>query len=112
MINKLLESAGYVLTNDESPTRLIEHDNNGHRIDLHLLSFDSEGNGRQNHKGGFHLYPAKDLRSKGLVGKFKVDCLSPELQVKFRQAYTPDDKSQHDVRELARKFQLAIPLGY
>ncbi len=108
----LLEHIGYVVTKDESPARLIMNDNNRHRIDLHLLSFDSEGNGKQNYSGGFNMHPAKDLCSKGSVGKLKVDCLSPELQIKFRQYYTPDNKSRHDVKELANKFQLPLPDGH
>jgi len=111
-VRKLIEQAGYAVAEDESPTRLIMQDNGGRRVDLHLLSFDKEDNGEQNYKGGFNLYPANDLHSKGLVGKLKVDCLSPELQIKFREVYSPGEKSKHDVRMLADKFQLSVPDGF
>ncbi|MBI4033692.1 hypothetical protein HY379_01705 [Candidatus Saccharibacteria bacterium] len=112
MVRALLEQTGYAITKDESPTRLIMQDDNRHRIDLHLLSFDDEGNGTQNYRGGFNLYPANDLHSRGKVGKLRVGCLSPELQMKFREIYPPDDKSKHDARLLAHKFQLNIPAGF
>jgi len=111
LIKMLLEQSGYAVAKDETPTRLVMKEN-GHRLDLHLLAFDAEGNGIQNYSGGFNFYPAQDLNSNGQIGNLEVRCLSPELQIKFRQTYNPNDKSRHDVKALANEFHLPIPEGF
>ena len=97
-----LEEIGYSISKDESPTRLIMTDENNQRIDIHLLSFDEKGNGIQKYSGGFHKYPAKDLKCVGRISSLAVNCLSPQLQTEFRKIYTPNEKSLHDSSQLER----------
>jgi len=104
-IKSVLEALRYRISKDESPTRVIMKHGNSHRVDIHLLELDEEGNGKQKYSAGFHLYPSEDLTDKGLIDKYVVSCLSPRLQVKFREAYKPDVKSRHDVKALLHKYK-------
>lgn len=51
-VQRLLTGYGYEVFRDELPTRLELRDTRGHRVDLHPLTFDEAGNGRQELPGG------------------------------------------------------------
>lgn len=111
-VKKTLEQIGYTDITDESPTRLILRDTNDHRVDLHLLVFEENGDGKQNYNGGFNLYPANGLNSEGQIGRMSVACLSPQLQISFRTTYKPNEKSKHDIQVLSDKFNIPKPQGF
>src|SRR6266567_1353475 len=58
----LLTNLGYKVFEDEMPTRLDLRDEHDHRIDLHPITLDAEGNGLQRlQDGSFGTYTAEGL---------------------------------------------------
>jgi lincosamide nucleotidyltransferase A/C/D/E len=109
----LVGQLGYVVAQDEMPTRLELRDSQDHRVDLHPLVFDSDGNGRQQLQGGgWGVYPADGLAGSGVIDGQIVRCLSPHLQLRFHLGYEPDDDDRHDVALLCQHFGFEIPTGY
>jgi lincosamide nucleotidyltransferase A/C/D/E len=109
----LIGQLGYVVAQDEMPTRLELRDGQDHRIDLHPLVFDSDGNGRQQlQDGGWGVYPADGLAGSGIIQGQRVRCLSPQLQLRFHLGYKPDDDDRHDVALLCQHFGFEIPNEY
>lgn len=95
------------------PARFVLRDAAGRQIDLHPLTFDSEGNGRQDlGDGTWGTYPAAGLAGQGTVRGKPVRCLTPELQIAFHLGYEPDDDDRHDIRLLASHFGLLLPAPY
>ncbi len=112
-IKRLLENRGYEVFEDEMPTRLELRDAQDYRIDLHPLTFDERGNGLQRlQDGSFGIYTVRGLAGTGKIGGVKVKCLSPELQVRFHEGYTPDENDRHDVALLVERYHLVPPIGY
>jgi lincosamide nucleotidyltransferase A/C/D/E len=109
----LVGELGYVVAEDEMPTRLELRDSQDHRIDLHPLVFDSEGNGGQQLQGGsWGMYLADGLAGSGVIQGQYVRCLSPQLQLRFHLGYEPDDDDRHDVALLCHHFGFEVPDGY
>jgi lincosamide nucleotidyltransferase A/C/D/E len=104
---------GYVVSQDQLPTRLELGDKQDHRVDLHPLLFDEQGNGRQHlPDGSFGLYTASGLAATGTIAGHPVRCLSPVLQLQFHLGYDPDDADRQDVARLCRHFSLPVPSLY
>jgi lincosamide nucleotidyltransferase A/C/D/E len=109
----LVGQLGYVVAQDEMPTRLELRDGQDHRIDLHPLVFDSDGNGRQQlQDGGWGVYSADGLAGSGLIQGQLVQCLSPQLQLRFHLGYEPDDDDRHDIALLCQHFGFEVPDEY
>jgi lincosamide nucleotidyltransferase A/C/D/E len=109
----LVGQLGYVIAQDEMPTRLELRDSQDHRVDLHPLVFDADGNGRQQlQDGGWGLYPADGLAGSGLIQGQLMRCLSPQLQLRFHLGYEPDDDDRHDVAGLCQHFGFEVPDEY
>jgi lincosamide nucleotidyltransferase A/C/D/E len=109
----LLKAKRYTVYQDELPTRIELRDDDEHRVDLHPLKFDAEGNGLQELQDGtFGTYTSQGLSGTGVIGGEKMRCLSPEIQMLFHSGYTPREHDHHDVLELHRKFGLDLPPGY
>jgi lincosamide nucleotidyltransferase A/C/D/E len=112
-IRDLLDKKGYTVFQDEMPTRIELRDIKGHRIDLHPLTFDNQGNGLQKlQDGSLGTYTAQGLSGKGLINGKAVRCLSPEIQMRFHQGYEPDQSDISDVAALHSKFGLEVPEEY
>jgi lincosamide nucleotidyltransferase A/C/D/E len=104
---------GYVVSQDEMPTRLELRDSLDHRLDLHPLVFDEQGNGKQQLQDGtWGSYPAEGLAGVGLLDGHKVRCLSPQLQLRFHLGYEPDDEDRHDVALPCQRFGFVVPDRY
>jgi lincosamide nucleotidyltransferase A/C/D/E len=98
-----LANRGYNVHDDEMPTRLDLRDEGDHRVDLHPLTFDESGNGRQQLQDGrFGVYSAEGLTGVGSVGGRPVRCLSRELQLRFHSGYELDENDRRDVDVLRR----------
>jgi lincosamide nucleotidyltransferase A/C/D/E len=109
----LVGQLGYAVAQDELPTRLELRDSQDHRIDLHPLVFDADGNGRQQlQDGSWGDYPAEGLAGSGVIQGQLVRCLSPQLQLRFHLGYEPDDDDRHDVALLCQRFGLEVPEAY
>jgi len=112
-IEDLLRSElGYAVSVDELPTRL-ELSEQDHKVDLHPLVFDEQGNGRQQlPDGSFGIYTASGLAATGSNAGHPVRCLSAELQLQFHLGYEPDEADRQDVAHLCELFGLPLPDPY
>ena len=94
------------------PAQLLLVDADGRRVDLHVVVFDSHGNGWQELGGGaWGGYPAEGLTGVGMVGGRQVRCLTPQLQVRHHLGYPLDASDRHDLGLLAERFGVAVPPG-
>jgi lincosamide nucleotidyltransferase A/C/D/E len=109
----LLIASGFEVFQDEMPARVELRDDDGHRVDIHPLTFDSRGNGLQELQDGtFGMYTVDGLSGKGLINGVEVNCLSPELQMRFHEGYEPDENDVKDVYALHSRFGMKIPDRY
>jgi lincosamide nucleotidyltransferase A/C/D/E len=114
-IERLLETLGF--RHDSTvepglPARLVLRDDRGRQIDLHPLVFDEGGNGWQQLSGSgraWGCYPVEHLQATGTIAGWRARCLSAELQVRFRMGYELSERDEHDIRLLARTFDLPLP---
>ncbi len=112
-ISELLIELGYHVFHDEMPTRLEMRDSYDHRVDLHPLTFDAEGNGLQElQNGSSGTYTVEGLSGTGAIDGQPVKCLSPAIQMRFHRGYEPDENDRHDVDLLAQRFGLEKPEEY
>lgn len=110
---RVLAALGYHVVDDELPTRVDLRADDDRRVDLHPLTFDADGNGRQQlQDGSFGTYSADGLRGQGRIAGRRVACLTPDLQIRLHRGYTPDDDDRRDVALLAEEFGLPLPPGY
>jgi lincosamide nucleotidyltransferase A/C/D/E len=81
-------------------------------IDVHVIVFDSQGNGIYGPKENGEMYPAASLTGTGLIEGRTVRCISPEWVVKFHSGYELKDKDFRDVYALCTKFGIDLPAEY
>jgi lincosamide nucleotidyltransferase A/C/D/E len=89
------------------PARLVLRDARERQIDIHPLVFDDQGNGWQqlSETGrAWGRYPAEHLQSKGTIAGRNVQCLSPELQVRFRLGHEWNSRDEHDLMLLTNRL--------
>jgi lincosamide nucleotidyltransferase A/C/D/E len=111
----LLGPLGFRITIDERPTRLVLSDSGDRRIDLHLITLDERGAGRQagaGPGGGDAVYPASGLTGRGWVAGGAVNCLTPELLLLHHTGYEPKARDRHNVRMLCERFGLRPPPSF
>jgi lincosamide nucleotidyltransferase A/C/D/E len=82
-------------------------DEAGRRLDVHSYTLDAAGL----NVGGVP-YIAEQLTGRGVIGGYRVRCISPEWLVTFHTGYELDDNDWHDVRLLCERFQIAVPHEY
>ena len=91
------------------PARLVLRDEMGRQIDIHPLRFDEDGNGWQQLSEtarAWGRYPAEHLRAIGVIADRRVQCSSPELQVRFRLAHEWSSRDEHDINLLVHRFRV------
>jgi lincosamide nucleotidyltransferase A/C/D/E len=110
---EVLREIGFRLYEAELPTRADLRSVDDRRVDLHVLTFDEQGNGLQQlQDGSVGTYDKQGLSGIGTIGELEVRCLSPEIQMRFHTGYEPDEDDRHDVRLLAQRFNVKVPEGY
>ena len=86
-------------------------DAHGNEIDVHVVTFDTEGNGVYGPvENGF--YPAPAFKGSGSIAGKRVRCLTPEYQLRSHTGYQPRNKDVEDVRRLCDRFGLELPREY
>ncbi len=112
-VEETLRSAGYVVTEDERPTRFVMRDSQGRTIDCHPVTFDQQGDGIQQLPDGtdFH-YPREGLAGIGHVEGQVIRCITARAQVLCHLGYEPDEKDLHDMQQLREHFQVDVPEPY
>jgi len=105
-LRALLEARGYtdILPEDTTEYNFVLGDEFGHRVDIHIYSFDAQGNLR------FGLpYPFDSLSGHGTIQGYPVRCITPEWLVKFHSGYKLDENDYHDIKALCQRFGIEIP---
>jgi lincosamide nucleotidyltransferase A/C/D/E len=113
-LRRLLESRGYhdVIRDDTRAWNFVLGDNKGHVIDIHVITFDRNGNGLYGSEQKGLMYPAASLTGIGRVGKLSVRCISAEYLVKFHTGYKLDENDFKDISALCGRFAIVLPREY
>lgn len=109
LIRALLEARGYrdVPRDDTRDCNFVLGDDQGHLIDIHTYTFDSDGNLL------FGVaYPYDSLKGMGVIAGLPVKCITPEWMVKFHSGYALDENDYQDVKALCQHFAIPIPADY
>jgi lincosamide nucleotidyltransferase A/C/D/E len=78
----LLGSLGYEMVAGAPPKSFVMVDSRGRQVDLHPVTFDSDGGGVYEMDYGTEwVYPAEGFSGRGSVDGTPVHCLSPAVQV-------------------------------
>jgi lincosamide nucleotidyltransferase A/C/D/E len=95
-----LERLGYGVETDWIPVR-VELRAPGERwVDVHPVTFDPTGHGRQSDLGGGHFDYPPTAFAEGSIGGRPVHCLSVEQQRQFRSEYKHRPQDLHDLADL------------
>ena len=112
-VQAALAPLGFVMTEDELPTRFVVRDGADRRVDFHPVIFDDEGGGVQKlQDSASWRYPPGSFLATGRIAGQPVPCLTVEVQVLAHIGYEPDERDFHDMRLLARRFELELPEPY
>ncbi len=115
-LRRLLEKRGSrdEPRDDARPWNFVLADGRGREVDVHAITFDSEGNGLYSSPGKEEgtYYPAASLTGVGRLKGREVKCISAEWQVKFHSGYDVNDKDRPDVLALCDRFGLELPKEY
>jgi lincosamide nucleotidyltransferase A/C/D/E len=92
-----LGKLGYLMETDWRPVRVEVVAAGRGRVDVHPVTFDEAGDGRQaDRDGGFFRYPAGCFTVGTIAGR-RVNCLTIEQQLGFHSGYQPRDIDHADL---------------
>jgi lincosamide nucleotidyltransferase A/C/D/E len=113
-LRAMLEADGYtdIPREDASPWNFVLGDAHGRRIDIHVIVFDTAGNGILGPPENGHMYPAGSLEGSGRIAGRPVRCIAPDFLVQFHTGYPPRPNDRHDVRLLCNRFGIPLPDAY
>jgi lincosamide nucleotidyltransferase A/C/D/E len=113
-LKEMLRGRGYkeIKMEDARDWNFVLGDECGREIDVHVIVFDSQGNGIYGPKENGEMYPVASLAGIGLIEGRMVRCIAPEWMVKFHSGYELRDKDVRDVSALCAKFGIDLPLEY
>jgi lincosamide nucleotidyltransferase A/C/D/E len=104
---ELLGAHGYQLTEGRLHSNFVLTDDAGHKVDVHPVVFDAEGNGHYTMDNDeIWVYPASGLAGAGRIAGVRVRCLTPELQLITHDGYELDDDDRRDLDAIRRRFDL------
>lgn len=107
-----LGQLGYARTLDLLPVRLVMEAPGGRSVDLHPVTFDATGFGRQvGGEGRVYEYPADGFGTGRIDGR-TVACLTAEQLVRFHLGYEPQDHDRHDMAVLRDRLGIRVPPPY
>lgn len=108
-----LAPLGFLMHENELPTRFVVRDASDRRIDVHTVTFDDEGAGvQQLQDGSTWRYPALGFLAVGRIAGRPVTCLTADAQALAHIGYVPDNKDAHDMTLLADRFGIELPAPY
>lgn len=100
---RVLEKRGYAIETDWRPVRVELARPTVGWVDLHPVTFNQTGHGRQTDlTGGYFEYPPEAF-THGSLGGFMVACLSRGQQLRFHQGYQLRTVDLHDLRLLSEQ---------
>ena len=106
-LNQFWSENRWVIDSDgnEIPTGFVLQDSEGCEVDVHAMRLDDRGNGVPawaNDEG--LVFKREDLAGEGVIGKFTVRCLSPEMQMSCHTGYDLPDEQLRDLELLRERF--------
>jgi lincosamide nucleotidyltransferase A/C/D/E len=108
----VLEGLGYARSLDLLPVRLVMEAPGGRSVDLHPVTFDETGFGRQvGNEGRVYEYPPDGFGSGSITGVV-VPCLTADQLVRFHLGYEPLDHDRHDMAVLRDRLGVEVPPPY
>lgn len=109
-----LRDRGYrpVPRDDTTAWNFVMGDDEGHRIDFHVVVLDAGGHGVYGPPENGQRYPAPALAGSGRIGGRTVACVGPEWLVRFHTGYAVDDDDWADVSALCARFGIPVPEDY
>jgi lincosamide nucleotidyltransferase A/C/D/E len=109
-IIELLGELGYELVDGAPPVSYVLVDDIGRQVDVHPVTFDSDGGGVYRMRdGGSWVYPAAGFRGTGSVDGRAVRCLTPEVQVLVHAGYELAEKDYRELYLLRERFGVELP---
>jgi len=110
-LRKVLKRQGYkdIKQDDTSSWNFVLGDDKKHKVDVHVIVFDVEGNGIYGPLKKGNMYPTASLSGTGVIGGYTVKCISPEYMVKFHTGYKLCDNDFQDVLALCKRFGIDCP---
>lgn len=113
-LRQFLEMKNYadVERDDTSAWNFVLADELGHIVDVHVIVFDSKGNGVYGPIENGNLYPANSLTGQGVINNQQVRCITAEQMVKFHTGYKLREHDYHDISAICDKFGIELPAEY
>jgi lincosamide nucleotidyltransferase A/C/D/E len=113
-LRRLLQVRGYrdIKLEEARPWNFVLGDENGRKIDFHVIVIDDRGNGLYGPTEKGETYPAASLKGTGSINGRTVRCISPEWTVKFHSGYKLKEKDFRDVSALCKKFGIELPEAF
>jgi lincosamide nucleotidyltransferase A/C/D/E len=107
-----LGQLGYARSLDLLPVRLVMEAPGGRSVDLHPVTFDASGFGRQvGGQGRVYEYPPDGFGS-GTIAGVVVPCLTAEQLVRFHLGYEPLEHDRKDMALLRDRVGVEVPPPY
>lgn len=107
-----LERLGYRRALDLLPVRLVLGASHGRSVDLHPVTFDEAGHGRQpGDDGRVFDYPPGAF-GHGAIAGVTVSCLSADQLVRFHLGYEPQAHDRADMALLRNRLGVEVPKPY
>lgn len=109
-----LKSNGYaeIKQDDSSAWNFVLGDSQNHKVDVHVVIFDSKGNGIYGPAEKGVMYPAYSFTGKGEIDNYPVNCLTAGYQVESHTGYKIDENDVRDVLALCKEFNIDLPGVY
>lgn len=113
-LNTILKPRGFaeMKGDDSSDWNFVLGDKKGVLIDVHVVEFDSKGDGIYGPKENGVYYPKASFNGTGKINGYGVKCLTPEYQVISHTGYAIDNDDYNDVLALCKKFNIKLPEEY
>jgi lincosamide nucleotidyltransferase A/C/D/E len=108
----VLERLGYATSLDLRPVRLVMAAPGERSVDLHPVTFDATGIGRQVGSEGRVYEYAADGFGSGTIEARRVPCLTAEQLVRFHLGYEPLDHDRQDMALLRDRLGVEVPPPY
>ena len=97
---QVLGQLGYTAETDWLPVRIELQAPGARWVDVHPVSFSTDGHGRQPDLDGGHFDYPPTAFTTGSIGGRLVHCLSAQQQRRFRTGYEHRPQDIHDLAEL------------
>ena len=91
-------------TPDETVSNYVLCDDQGRRVDVHVVEYDEQGNPVYGVP-----YPFESLAGQATLGGMLIHCVPPEWLFRFKTEYPPRPKDLIDVHALADAYGFVVP---